>query len=152
MRRSLIHYLVDVVLLLSVLTLVATGLLIYFVLPPGRGGDSVWSLTRHDWGEVHFWTSMVMLAAVVVHLAVNWTWVCTVTVRLFDRSGTKPSALKRNTSGVIVLGVIVAVIAGFLLVASASKEVAERGEGWRHVDGPTGGEGRGTGGGWRGGR
>jgi len=121
MRRSVIHYAVDVVLLLSVLALVATGLLIYLVLPPGSRSDAVWGMTRHEWGDVHFWASMVMLGAVVMHLATNWTWVCTVTVKLFDRSGTKPSALKRNLSGVIVLAVIVAIVGGFLLAASASK-------------------------------
>lgn len=57
--------------------LTGTGLMLKLRLPPGsRGGQglSVWGLSRHEWGDVHFWAAIVMIALTVLHFALNWTW------------------------------------------------------------------------------
>jgi hypothetical protein len=57
--------------------LAGTGLMLKFRLPPGsRGGRGlmVWGLSRHEWGDVHFWASIVMISLVVVHFVLNWNW------------------------------------------------------------------------------
>jgi hypothetical protein len=61
-----------------------------WVLPPGAGGHRYgfaqrfgieiepktflgWG--RHDWGSLHFWVAVVFVGMLVVHLALNWTWI-----------------------------------------------------------------------------
>ncbi len=141
MRRNVLHFTVDVVLFLSVLGLMLTGLLIAFVLPPGQGGAKVWGWTRHDWGDVHFWIAIVMLATVVLHVILNWGWVCNVAVRLTNRRATPPTGWRRNAAGLVLVGLLVAVVAGFLWLAACARESAGpgeglhgRGRGWRHVE------------------
>lgn len=123
MRRNVLHLTIDIVLFLTVLGLMTTGLHIAFVLPPGSRGDTVWSMTRHDWGDVHFWMALAMFAAVVVHLILNWSWVCIVSVKLFDRRATAPSHAKRHLAGAVVVGALVLLVGGFLLAANQSKVV-----------------------------
>ena len=137
MPRHVLRYSVDLILLLSVLTLVLTGLLMSFVVPPGSGGDSVWSMTRHDWGDVHFWTATVMLGAIALHVLLNWSWVCTMSLRLIRPGAQAPSPRARHIAGVGFVTAIVLLIAAFVITASVS---IERGAGGhRRGDGFSGG-------------
>jgi hypothetical protein len=57
--------------------MLGTGLLMAYRLPPGsRGGSglTVLGMDRHEWGDVHLWISYIFIAAVIVHLGMNWTW------------------------------------------------------------------------------
>ena len=29
---------------------------------------------RHDWGDIHFWASMVFIAAIALHVILHWDW------------------------------------------------------------------------------
>ena len=31
-------------------------------------------MDRHEWGDVHLWISYIVIAAVIAHLGMNWTW------------------------------------------------------------------------------
>ncbi len=75
MPRNVVRFVLDACLFLLMLSLVATGLLMAYVLPPGSGGRFFWSMNRHGWGGVHFWIAMVLLAGLLLHLALNWGWV-----------------------------------------------------------------------------
>lgn len=75
----------DVLLALLFLGLVWTGVVMTWILPPGSGGGGrgrrsqaapeMWSMNRHDWGDVHFWIAAAMVGLVMVHLALHWRWV-----------------------------------------------------------------------------
>jgi hypothetical protein len=105
----------DVVIALLMAGLVATGVIIKWVLPPGlgrggggghgpglgmgmgrgRGGPgwgigaggggggggggeqatSLLDLTRHGWGDVHFWIAAALVGGVLLHLALHWGWI-----------------------------------------------------------------------------
>lgn len=57
--------------------LTGTGLMLTYRLPPGsRGGHglTVWGWSRHDWGDVHFWTAIGMIVLVGIHFVLNWRW------------------------------------------------------------------------------
>jgi hypothetical protein len=54
------------------LTATATGVLTRYVLPPGSGWHTtVWGLSRHAWGENHFWISVVFLGTLTLHLVLH---------------------------------------------------------------------------------
>ncbi len=76
MNQSKINFVIDALGLVLLVMLAATGFLIYFVLPAGMGhGQAVWGMTRHDWGDVHFWLAVGLLAMIGLHLAMHWRWV-----------------------------------------------------------------------------
>jgi len=59
-------------------SMIATGLLLAFRLPPGsRGGRglAVLGWGRHDWGDLHLWLAYGVIALVIAHLVLNWAWV-----------------------------------------------------------------------------
>ena len=75
-------------------TLAAPGIILNWGLPPGSGGGGgrfrgaggpgmreLWGLTRHEWGDVHFWIAMTMVAAVMIHLVLLWGWIKTASRR-----------------------------------------------------------------------
>ena len=72
----------------------------HWVLPPGSGGrpgghparKELLDLSRHDWGQIHFWIAAAMVALIVVHLALHWGWIKTCSSRVFTHARTSPYA------------------------------------------------------------
>lgn len=66
----------DVLNAVLLVVLAVTGIILKWVLPPGmgrygRGGDTLLGLTRHDWGDLHFWIALIFVATVIAHLAMH---------------------------------------------------------------------------------
>lgn len=70
--------------------LISTGSVLKWILPPGsgrvealmRGGfgknktiATVMGLTRHEWGEIHFYISIAFLIILIIHLVLHWDWI-----------------------------------------------------------------------------
>jgi hypothetical protein len=69
--------LLNLLLYLSFCVMVGTGLMMAYRLIPGsRGGQGLEILgwNRHQWGDLHRWVSYGFVALIVVHLALNWSW------------------------------------------------------------------------------
>jgi len=78
MSRSVFISLIDVVAFVGFVFLTTTGVLLHFMLPPGSGRWSeVWGMSRHQWGDVHFWVSVVFFGVLAVHLLLHWRFVVT---------------------------------------------------------------------------
>lgn len=76
MKSSTLKFLIDSIAFVAFVLLATTGLLMRFVLPPGSGRfRALWGMDRHEWGQLHFWIAMAMLAAIALHLVLNWKWV-----------------------------------------------------------------------------
>lgn len=137
MKRQHLHLIVDAGLFLSVLGLVLTGLLMTWVLPPGSRAASVWSWTRHEWGDVHFWLAMTMLGIALLHVALNWGWVCSVALRLVKPRGALMGQLGRHLAGAALVAALAVVIGGFLWAAGEAKVAdlsgGRQGGGHRHL-------------------
>jgi len=131
MKRTNLHLLANFVLLLSMLGLILTGFLMALVLPHGTGGATIWGLERSQWGDIHWWIAVVMLVTVLVHVMLNWAWVCTVSARLLQPHHKQPSARGRNLAGVGVIVILAAIVTGFLLAAGASYEQPLAGRGYQ---------------------
>jgi len=113
-----------------------------YVLPPGSGGRGgggrrVWGLSRHEWGDIHFYLAVAAVLLLVVHLALHWAWVCRMVRAMVGGSGESadggPGGQARLFYGAAAVAVCALVLSGFLWLAI------------RHVkeeDGSRGGRGR----------
>lgn len=68
MKQSELIKLVDLLSFIALVLMVSTGLLIEFTLPTRSGPASVLSLTRHEWGSVHLYISLIFLLLMACHL------------------------------------------------------------------------------------
>jgi hypothetical protein len=89
MKRVTLNFVVDLVGFINLLCLAFTGYIIKYILPPGSGGlghgfmggrepeqiKELWSMTRHEWGNIHFYFAIVFLALMVVHIFLHWSWI-----------------------------------------------------------------------------
>lgn len=80
----------DVLLAVSFVLLAVTGAVMRWVLPPGTGGRhggraagrELLNMSRHDFGDVHFWIAGIMVLLVLLHLALHWGWIRASTQRI----------------------------------------------------------------------
>ncbi|UCD30218.1 MAG: DUF4405 domain-containing protein [Planctomycetota bacterium] len=137
MRRSTLNFLVDLVSLLVMMGMIATGLVIRFILPPGTGGLHrhgpgqgrqllLWGMGRHDWGDIHFWLATILGILLLVHLILHWSWVCVIVRRLLSAKKTDgTSGHSQNLYGAgFVIGLIV-IFGGFFWLAVENVEMIQ---------------------------
>ena len=115
MRKPTQNLIIDSIAFALFLFLASTGILMYFILPPGSGahGNVIWGLSRHDWGTVHFWIAISLLAVLALHLILHWNWiVCQIKGR---PSADTPNARMRVAIGVAALILLVLLASAPLL-------------------------------------
>jgi hypothetical protein len=103
MKRTAVNMVVDAAAFVAFVLLVSTGLLVRYQLPPGSGDPTrgglgrgamsrpitlLWGLSRHQWGDIHYWIALALVAILAVHLVVHWKWiVCVARGQKTDASG-----------------------------------------------------------------
>ena len=112
MKRILDNLHIDLIAAALMVAMVATGYILRFPLPPGTNKSaSLWGLTRHEWGTVHFWISIGLLVLVVVHVCLHWQWiVVTVKRRLSGKASPSKSPL---VSGLLTAFFLAAILSLF---------------------------------------
>lgn len=84
MKRPSVNFLIDCLSFVLLAGLVFTGIILKWILPPGMGGyrggrggeaPDFFALTRHEWGDVHFWISIGFFVLMVVHLIIHYKWI-----------------------------------------------------------------------------
>jgi hypothetical protein len=90
MKRPQLNFVVDAASFVAFLLLLTTGLALRYQLPPGSGGleghgggpgsadrtvTLLLGLSRHEWGSIHFWIAVVLLAVLALHVALHWNWI-----------------------------------------------------------------------------
>ncbi|MCX8044803.1 MAG: DUF4405 domain-containing protein [Desulfobacterota bacterium] len=84
MEKWKINLIIDACMLLCGAALAGIGLLLKYVLPPGRERMAIYGrnvdltllgLDRHEWGAIHLWLACGMVALVVLHLLVHLPWI-----------------------------------------------------------------------------
>ena len=88
-KRSSLNFVVDLVGFIDLVFLAFTGTIMKYILPPGTGGrgqrlhggfggehiKDFWSMTRHEWGDIHFYLAVVFIVMMVVHIVLHWSWI-----------------------------------------------------------------------------
>jgi hypothetical protein len=90
MKRSSLNFVIDAAAFAGFLLLATTGMLLAYRLPPGSGEregfgggrgesqrsiDLLWGYTRHEWGDVHYWMAIALMAVLALHLFLHWSWI-----------------------------------------------------------------------------
>ncbi len=89
MKRNSLNFIVAVAAFLNLLCLAFVGFIMKFILPPGTGGlgrqlhsgrgrepiKELWSMTRHEWGGIHFYLAVLFVILMVVHIILHWGWI-----------------------------------------------------------------------------
>ncbi len=125
MRRQVLNFVIDALGFFLMLPIVSTGFLLRWILPPGsRGGRGLelWGLTRHDWGDVHFWLALSLVALALIHVALHWSWACALVGRWLGGSSSGDSAVwvrRQWISGAAVAIACCVLVGSFLWLAAA---------------------------------
>ncbi|HXJ94385.1 MAG TPA: DUF4405 domain-containing protein [Terriglobia bacterium] len=92
LSRPNLNLIIDILALVSAVFLIVTGFLLEYTLPPGSGrlgtegfGPApggpqrpillLWSLSRHEWGNIHYWIAVSLMAVLSLHLVLHWKWI-----------------------------------------------------------------------------
>jgi hypothetical protein len=122
LRKPTQNLIVDAAAFVAFALMLATGFVLRYMLPPGSGGPvgahgggareylTVWGLSRHEWGDLHYWFSLALMALLAVHLILHWAWISSM-VRGRAREGSG----RRVALGVLGLVGVIALIAAPLL-------------------------------------
>jgi uncharacterized protein DUF4405 len=96
--------------------MLSTGIFLKFTLPPRSGGNEVWGLSRHDWGNIHFYLSVVFLLFMSAHLVAHAKFIKSAILG-------KASTEKYYRLAVGILGVIALISLAFAPLVSPVVEV-----------------------------
>lgn len=131
MKRPAQNLLVDSIAFAALILLVATGLLMFVVLPPGSHQVTVWGLSRHAWGDLHFWVALTFLGLLLLHLALHWRWiVCMVQGRPRQNPRSTARVAAATVGVVLLLG-----LSGALLLTPPEEAVgAGQRHGWERLE------------------
>ncbi|MCW5520321.1 DUF4405 domain-containing protein [Aureitalea sp. L0-47] len=111
MKRSRKNFVIDSLAFMFFLFLVSTGIILHYLLPHGSGGSrSIWGMSRHDWGDIHFYASIGFLAILAIHLILHWNWI----VNLI-RGKKRMASGRRSLLGLVGVFSIIAVAVSPLL-------------------------------------
>jgi len=89
MKRGTLNFIIDLVSFVNLLCLAVTGFIMRYILPPGTGGrgrllhgghgreeiKELLSMTRHEWGDIHFYLAVLFVILMVVHIILHWGWI-----------------------------------------------------------------------------
>lgn len=79
MKRTDANFIIDCLAFVGFTFLASSGVLLTYLLPPGSGSKlSIWGMSRHDWGDVHFYIAIAVLAVLALHLLLHWSWIAAV--------------------------------------------------------------------------
>ncbi len=89
MKRGTLNFVVVLVSFINLVFLALIGLIMRYILPPGTGGrgrmlhsgggreqiKQLWSMTRHQWGDIHFYLALLFVVLMTLHIILHWGWI-----------------------------------------------------------------------------
>ncbi len=88
MQKIKINYIIDFLMAISFLVSSITGLIMFFFLPGGNKGgryQEFLGITKHLYSNIHNWSGIVLIALIIIHVILHWTWIVQMTKRMFSQ-------------------------------------------------------------------
>jgi preprotein translocase subunit SecY len=122
-RQTRANWIIDAAVCLGGLFAALSG--IYFLFLPSGGYQGGRNLTygltflfeRHTWSDLHLWTGILMIAAIVIHFSIHWTWVKRMSRRTVD--ALRPGGMTLSKGALVNVAVDAAIALSFLLCAAS---------------------------------
>ena len=131
MSRRHIIMLVDLIAFASFVLLTTTGILLHYQLPAGSGRFmDIWGMSRHEWGEWHYWIALVFFSVLSIHLLLHWKAIVT----MIKGHSTEENKW-RLALGVVGLITII-LLASTPLLSPTNVDSDAQPRGWRHQQQP----------------
>lgn len=100
-QRTRINWLIDAAVFGGAVTAILSG--VYFLFWPS-GGQATFNLSssttvlfaRYTWEDLHLWGGVAMIAAVLVHLAIHWSWIKMMGRRMITAARGRGAGLSRG--------------------------------------------------------
>lgn len=78
--KQRVDFIIDALMFLLLSAIAGTGLLIRYVLLPGREGWVeygsnrlfIWGMERHEWGTIHLFLGLSLLVLLALHIIFHW--------------------------------------------------------------------------------
>ena len=98
MKRTTLNFVIDLFSFIALLGMAVTGMIMMYVLPPGTGGggfrggqgaetaEVLLSLSRHEWGKIHYCLALLFIVLMTAHILLHWTWIKNCFKSLFGSS------------------------------------------------------------------
>lgn len=79
MKKSNLIAFIDIAAFISFIFVVSTGVLMRYLLPPQSGHSmEILGMSRHGWGDIHFYFTFMFLAILSIHLIFHWRFLYSV--------------------------------------------------------------------------
>ena len=97
MKKNTINFIIDLIAFIDLLAITFTGVIMKFVLPPGTGGrhrlltepaglgrnfeqrgshiKELWTMSRHQWGHIHYILASIFIILMILHIVMHWKWI-----------------------------------------------------------------------------
>jgi len=102
MKKVALNYWLDFIAFVEFAFLTSTGILIQYALPERSGRSSVWGLSRHEWGDIHFYIAIALFTTLAMHIVLHWNWIVN-----FTRGHADASSGWRLLLGIAALIVVI---------------------------------------------
>jgi len=83
--RKTTNLITNLVSALSFLLVSISGVSFLFFPGGQHGSGTTFLLTRSNWDMIHTWSGVALTAAALIHFAIHWRWVVTVSGKVFAR-------------------------------------------------------------------
>lgn len=86
-NKTKINFWLDILILVTFIATALTGLLLWIIIPGGRGSGTLTflELSRHTWLDLHIWAGLAMLFGSALHLILHGSWIVCVMSRFFKK-------------------------------------------------------------------
>lgn len=117
--RTIINFWLDAGLLLLLAAHGTIAAIVYLIFPVGTAarGWTLWGMNYSQWCSLQFGALTAFAIAVLIHVMLHWTWVCSVISRNVLGRTEIPDNGSRTLYGVGLLIVLLHVIGGIVLLA-----------------------------------
>ncbi len=78
MNKLKTNIIIDVLMIIAFAVMSATGAIMEYMptCAKGRGhGAPILGMGRHDWGDIHLWSAIVVLVLLLLHIVLHWKMV-----------------------------------------------------------------------------
>ncbi len=110
------NFWLDMGILLAFVLIMFTGIVLWLVLPEGRGSSLAlfWGLTKSIWLDIHVWSGVVMFLGAGAHILIHWRWIICVGKRYFQKLA-KQARINFTLNTIIFIGFLLANISGLVI-------------------------------------